>query len=607
MPGIVGLITKMPRQQAEAQLSRMIKTMRHELFYTTGTWVEESLGIYVGWAVRKNSFADGLPIFNDQKNVALVFSGEDYPDPDIISRLRQKGHAVQAGECSYLERLYEEDPSFPAALNGRFHGLIADQVRKKAVLFNDRYGMERLYYHESKDAFYFAAEAKAILAVRPELRRADPRGLGEFIACGCVMEDRTIFEGIRVLPGGSAWVFQDASILQKNVYFRPAEWEHLSALDPESYYEQLRAAFSKNLPRYSIGREQVGIALTGGLDTRAIMAWWKAPPNSLPCYTFRGPYRDCQDVLLARRVANICGQPHQAITIGQEYLANFAHYAQRSVYLTDACVEIGSSPDLYISERARAIAPAKIVGTFGSEVLRHLAMFKPVMPLEGLYTPELLIHIQKAADIYHNLRRQHPVTFAVFRQFPWYHYGVFAHEQSQLTVRSPYLDNDFVRIVYRAPKLDAESTDVRGRLIRDGNSVLAALRSDRGVRLGPNGFPPLISRTFLEFTFKAEYAYDYGMPQWVAKIDHLFSPLRMERLFLGRHKVFHFRIWYRDILCEYVREMLLDHKTLSRPYLNRTAVEHIVRGHLHEGKNFTVEIHKLLTLELLHRLFLDAA
>ena len=37
------------------------------------------------------------------------------------------------------------------------------------MLFNDRYGMQRIYYHQSKDAFYFAAEAKAILAVRPEL------------------------------------------------------------------------------------------------------------------------------------------------------------------------------------------------------------------------------------------------------------------------------------------------------------------------------------------------------------------------------------------------------------------------------------------------------
>jgi asparagine synthase (glutamine-hydrolysing) len=34
-------------------------------------------------------------------------------------------------------------------------------------------------------------------------------------------------------------------------------------------------------------------------------------------------------------------------------------------------------------------------------------------------------------------------------------------------------------------------------------------------------------------------------------------------------------------------------------------VEMIVAGHLKGNRNYTTEIHKLLTLELLHRLFVD--
>jgi len=112
-------------------------------------------------------------------------------------------------------------------------------------------------------------------------------------------------------------------------------------------------------------------------------------------------------------------------------------------------------------------------------------------------------------------------------------------------------------------------------------------------------------RGFLEFQFKAEYAYDMGMPQWVARIDHAFSSFRLERMFLGRHKVFHFRIWYRDALAGYVREMLLDPRSLSRPYIERRGLEAIVEGHVKGNRNYTTEIHKVLTLEILHRLFLD--
>ena len=361
--------------------------------------------------------------------------------------------------------------------------------------------------------------------------------------------------------------------------------------------------FARNLPRYFNGRERIGMSLTGGLDTRMIMAWHKAPPSSLPCYTFGGMYRDCQDVLMARKVASICEQSHQVIHTGDEFLSRFPRYAERSIYLSDGCVDVSRSPDLYVSEKARSIAPVKIVGTYGSEIIRRAVMFKPAMPRPGLFRPEFLPYVQQTWPVYDELRRGHPVTFAAFRQSPWQHIGVLALENTQLGVRSPYLDNDFVRTAFRAPNLDFKNNDVRLRLIADGNPALGRLLTDRGIGRGPSAF---IFGGVLEFTFKAEYAYDYGMPQWLGRIDHLFSAFHFERLFLGRHKLFHFRVWYRDALSKYVQEMLLDPQTLSRPYLQRNGIEAVVRGHLKEGRNYTTEIHKVLTLELIHRLFLDA-
>jgi asparagine synthase (glutamine-hydrolysing) len=114
-----------------------------------------------------------------------------------------------------------------------------------------------------------------------------------------------------------------------------------------------------------------------------------------------------------------------------------------------------------------------------------------------------------------------------------------------------------------------------------------------------------VSRAFFEFTFKAEYAYDYGMPQWVARIDHAFSMLHFERLFLGRHKLLHFRVWYRDALSRYLQEILLDPRALSRSYLEPKIVESIVTSHVRGEQNHTTALHKLLTLELMHRLFFD--
>jgi asparagine synthase (glutamine-hydrolysing) len=118
MPGIVGCITRRPRSQAEADVRRMTEALLHERSYVSGTWAEESLGVYVGWVAREGSFSERMPLRNEAGDVTLAFAGEDFPEPGVALRLKARGHDVDLEGPSYLAHLYEEDPSFPAGLNG---------------------------------------------------------------------------------------------------------------------------------------------------------------------------------------------------------------------------------------------------------------------------------------------------------------------------------------------------------------------------------------------------------------------------------------------------------------------------------------------------------
>lgn len=602
MPGIVGMLTRMPRKQAEPELLRMVAALAHEDFYVSGIWFDESLGVYVGWVARKDSFSDGMPLRNERGDVVLVFSGEEFPEPGTASRLKENGHSLDLTGPSYLVHLYEEDPGFPAGLNGWFHGLIADRSRGTVTLFNDRYGMHRIYYHHSKESFYFAAEAKAILAICPETRRLDPRGMGEFVACGCTLGDRTLFAGIKVLPGASAWVFRDGSLEKERTYFDSREWEDQAQLEPEAYYREIQEVFSRNLPRYFSDEQQIAMSMTGGLDSRMIMALQRPSQGSLPCYSFGGMFRDCRDVLVARQVARACGQSHEVISIDDEFLSRFPYYAERTVYLTDGCAEVSHSPDLYANERAREIAPVRMTGNYGGEVLRRVWYFKPWEALPGVFHQDLAPYFRQANQTYSVKKTPH-LSDAIFRQVPLHLYGQLALAQTQLSLRSPYLDNDLVRTVLRGPESVFANDDVCFRLIAEGNPALRQIPLDR--EQGRRGLLAACERQAHNFLFKAEYAYDTGMPQWLARLDHLLSDFHVERLFLGRHKWYHFRIWYRDALSAYVREMLLDKRTLSRPYLDPKCLNAIVCGHLNGDRNYTTEIHRLLTIELIQRLFIE--
>src|SRR5579875_2588060 len=105
MPGIVGLITKKERGQAEHELQLMIQALRHEPFYEVGTWIDELSGVYVGWIIRNDANSGELPIENERHDKILVFSGEEYSGPTT-------------GERSYLGGLADTDAAFPAGLNG---------------------------------------------------------------------------------------------------------------------------------------------------------------------------------------------------------------------------------------------------------------------------------------------------------------------------------------------------------------------------------------------------------------------------------------------------------------------------------------------------------
>lgn len=608
MPGIVGLIGRGFGEEHRATLRTMASAMMHEPFYSTGTYVNESLDVSIGWVAHRESFADGMPVWNEAREVCLIFSGEAFADAAEIGRLKRHGRAVDPRNAGYLVHLYEQyGTGFLERLNGWFSGVVVDLRERKLVLFNDRYGLNRVYYHEHPTGFYFSSEAKSLLRALPELRELDPAALAETFSFGCVLENRTLFPKLSLLPGGAMWTFSAGRAVVKDAYFSPGVWERLPPLKSDEYGERLRDTFERLLPKYLRGPRQVAMSLTGGLDGRMIMAWANAGAGALPCYSFSGPYRDCADARIARRVAKLSGQRHETIRVGTEFFAEFPSLAEKAVYVSDGAMDVTGSVELYVNRLARAIAPVRLTGNYGSEILRGNVAFRPQSVNPELLTPEFSSLVEAAATRYVRERHGHALSFIAFKQVPWHHYSRLAVENSQLTMRSPFLDNDLVALVYQAPAELVRSQSPALRLIAEGNAQLAAIPTDRGVLYRPVPVGSAVRELFQTFTVKAEYAYDYGMPHWLARLDHLLSPLQLERLFLGRHKFYHFRIWYRTRLRDYLKEILLDARALSRPYINGRFLARMVDDHIEGKRNYTSDLHRVLTAELFQRRLLEDA
>src|SRR5262249_33714332 len=151
----------------------------------------------------------------------------------------------------HLIHLYEElGLGALERLNGWFSGVLIDLQRRRAILFNDRYGVGRIYVREEDRRVLFSSEAKSLLAAIPKLRQLEDRSLGEWLICGSGLANRSLFRGISLLPPGSAWMFSANGVLRKKSYFSPDTWENQPPLSPSEFSEQFGETFRRILDRY---------------------------------------------------------------------------------------------------------------------------------------------------------------------------------------------------------------------------------------------------------------------------------------------------------------------------------------------------------------------
>ena len=556
------------------------------------------LGIYTGWVAHENSFAGGQVFFSERKDIALIFSGECFADRDTDSKSTNNRPNLGEKKTDCLVRLYEEEGDrFFTKLNGLFSGLLIDKKRNRAFLFNDRYGVGRIYYHETKEGIYFASEAKALLRILPELRAFDEEGVAQFLTYGCTLEDRTLFQGVRSLPGASVWRFEDGEC-HKSRYFSSASWEEQPCLPPADFEAEFQRIFKRLTPRYFNSESKIGISLTGGLDTRMIMACRPACAQEPVCFTFDGATGETLDTQLAARVAQACGLDHHILRLGPDFLSNFASHVDQTIYITDGCFGATGAHEVYLNKLARELAPVRLTGNYGSEILRGVSTFKSLGLSPHLINPDFRSFMTPSID---HLNRENPFTFAAFKEVPWNLYGALTAGRSQICLRTPYLDNELVALAYRAPDSLRGSSVPAKKLITNQDRALSRIPTDMG-KLGEFGqLTRGVKHVTSKIAFKCDYLANQGFPGWLSVFDPLLKPLSLFLEITGRHRYLHYRHWFQNELAGHLNDVLGNGRVQS-PFWNDGFLSSMAVDHIRGRKNYTREINAVVTLEAVERL-----
>lgn len=584
MPGLVGYIGNARATDAQVTVETMIRTISHEEFYRTGTYTDAAAGLYLGWAVHGPRNVE-LPIRDATDTLRIFFSREIVGDSVDMRNV--------------LQRYRDRDTSFFEEINDSFALVLHDVPRRRVILANDRYGLSRLYSAHADDGVYFASEAKALLAVLPECRQFDQDGLIQFLTYGTTFGKTSLFQGVDVLPGGSLWEFEAGQVRKRGRYFSFSDWEAQEPLDRATFLYEFAEEFGAAARRHVYPPHGVGLSLTGGFDARMVLAASGAAPGALPCYTFAGIERESYDVKIARKLASVAAQPFEALRLDNEFIRRLPEYVERSVHLSDGYLGVSGAAELRVNELARDIAPVRLTGNYGSELLRGVRTLKPDM-LDGVLVDGAASRARRLIEeVETETRRLHPLTFVATIHTAGQGYGRRAIEESQVTTRSPFLDNRLVKLLYRMPP-ELDGAIVIERVLDRYAPGLGTVVSDRGYRLRAGGLHRTPRTWVREAVFKAEHGVRIGTPEGVPPVARVLAGSRaLKSTLLGRHKFYHPRPWLRDHLRELAEDSI---RAVARAgfsgLMDETKINGILENQFAHGYNRTLEIERLLCIAL---------
>ena len=286
-----------------------------------GYHVDEDNRIFLGH--RRLAIIDigggAQPMWNEDQTVGVVFNGEIYNHVELRRLLEDRGHRFQSdhSDTEVLVHGYEEwGTELPLRLNGMFAFAIWDKAQSRLFLARDRFGEKPLFYARGPHFLAFASELSSLLRHPGVDTAADIGSLQKLFGYGFFPGSRTPYKSVSKLPGGH-WLLLDLMSDQVTLrrYWKFSLQPDASLLerDEEDLADELDSLLTQAVKRRLISDVPIGLFLSGGIDSSAVLAAATHLMDPAQIRTFTVGFNEASfdETEYARRVAGILGTQHE--------------------------------------------------------------------------------------------------------------------------------------------------------------------------------------------------------------------------------------------------------------------------------------------------------
>lgn len=624
MCGIAGVLHLDGAPASPAAVERMTQAVAHRGPDGDGQFMDGPFGVgHRRLAIIDPSPAGAQPMATPGGRFVIAYNGEVYNYRELRVELEALGHRFHSGTDTevVLKALAAWGADALARFNGMFAFALWDRDEQRLILARDRYGIKPLYYTVVGKSLLFGSEVKSILAHGSYRASLDREALLEYLTFQNLFTDRTLFEGVHLLPAAHHLVV-DAGRLRTTQWW---DWSFAEPDDPApeaEYVEELDRLFVQAVDRQLVADVPVSSYLSGGMDSGAITAVASRSLPDLRTFTVGFDMRSASGLELAfdereksEHLSYLFGTEHYEMVLKagdlQRALASLVWHLED--------LRVGQSyPNYYAAKLAGSFGKVVLAGTGGDELFAGYPwryyravvnadfeeyvdkyygywqrlvpnrvihdLFQPIWDdVKGVWTRDLF----RAVFTEHADRLTRPedyINHSLYLEAKTFLHGLLVVEDKLsmahgLETRVPFLDNDLVDFAMRVP--------VRYKL---GNL-------QNVVRLNENEPGPKTAKYF-QRTRDGKLILRRMLAQYVPEettggVKQGFSAPDAS--------------WFRGESIDYVRQTLLNSEALIFDVLEEETVEELLVQHLEGRQNRRLLIWSLLCLEHWLRAFVSGA
>ena len=281
--------------QAAASLPQALHAMRHRGPDDRGQDLFPVGAATLGLAQARLSIIDlsaggHQPMHSRDQRWSIVFNGEIYNYRELRTELQAAGHRfVSDSDTEVLLAAWAQwGRACLPRLAGMFAFAVYDRQQQSLTCVRDAFGIKPFFYSSGAEGFRFASEVPALLTLLPGKPQLNWQRAYDYLVHGDYDSGPdSFFAGVHhLLPGH--WLHVDMTTGKST---EPQRWwvpriQERPGWHFDDAVEQVREQFLSNIRLHLRSDVPLGAALSGGIDSSAVVCAMRHVEPDLPIHTF---------------------------------------------------------------------------------------------------------------------------------------------------------------------------------------------------------------------------------------------------------------------------------------------------------------------------------